>query len=323
MSCIKIVVGGAAFNSSFGAFPDVSTVQKALHLLKDLGVKNIDAAKAYGDCEELLGGAGAGNDFIIDTKVPGGLQPGSATKANIIADVTASLQKLKVDKVDVLYIHAPDPSIPLSETLAGINEVYEMGLFARFGLSNYTPEDVEKVYELCKAHGYVLPSVYQGNYSAVARKPEDVLFPVLRRLGIAFYAYSPLAGGFLTKSKEQVLEGAGRFGDSPFATLYNALYSKPSYLDVLAEWNAIAVMEGCSKAELAYRWVAYNSPLKEEFGDALIFGGNSMAQLEGTVKGLKEGPLSKEACKRIEGVWKRIEHEAPMDNYQTMLELGK
>jgi len=124
-------------------------------------------------------------------------------------------------KVDIFYLHAPDASVPLSDTLAGINEIHKQGVFKRFGLSNYKVEDVQKVYDHCKENNYVLPSAYQGNYSAVARLQETLLFPTLRKLGMAFYAYSPIAGGLLTKTKEQILEGAGRFNkDLPVGQIY-------------------------------------------------------------------------------------------------------
>jgi aflatoxin B1 aldehyde reductase len=217
-------------------------------------------------------------------------------------------------QVDIFYIHAPDSSVPLSETLAGVNEVYKKGLFTRFGLSNYQAADVEAVYAHCREHNYVLPSVYQGNYSAVARKQDTLLFPTLRKLKIAFYAYSPLAGGFLTKSKQQIADGAGRFGDA-LGGMYKDMYAKPAYLEALAEWEAIAQDVGCSKADLAYRWVTYNSPLKPEYGDGIIVGASTLKQLEQTMEGLKAGPLSAEAVKRIDHVWKTVEHEAPLDNY--------
>ena len=61
-----------------------------------------------------------------------------------------------------------------------------LGAFKRFGLSNFPIELVRKVHEHCRSEGYVLPTVYQGNYSAVARKQETILFPGLRELGISF-----------------------------------------------------------------------------------------------------------------------------------------
>ena len=90
-------------------------------------------------------------------------------------------------------MHAPDKDVPVSETCAGINDAYKEGLFQRFGLSNYSAQEVQAVYDACQKEGWVLPTAYQGNYSPVARKQEEILFPTLRKLGMAFYAYSPMA----------------------------------------------------------------------------------------------------------------------------------
>ncbi|OCL05479.1 Aldo/keto reductase [Glonium stellatum] len=318
MASAKLVFGAGLFNSKWQAFPDLESVKAVLQLCKKEGVKEIDTAKVYGESEEMLGAIDAGKDFIISTKVPGGFEEGSATKENIIKDIKSSLQRLKMDKVDILYIHGPDSTIPLAETLSGINEMYKAGCFTRFGLSNYLADEVEAVYEYCKAHGYVLPSVFQGNYSAVARKLETVLFPTLRRLGISFYAYSVLAGGFLTKAKEQIVGGEGRFNDQALGGLYSNMYAKQSYFEALEEWNKIAEDEGCSKAALAYRWAAFNSALKNEYGDAVIVGASSLKQADQTLQALKAGPLSEDACRRIDAMWKTIEHDAPLDNFHAI-----
>ena len=86
---------------------------------------------------------------------------------------------------------------------------------------------------MAKENGFVLPSVYQGNYSAVARKVEDDLFPLFRELGVAFYAYSPTVGGFLAKARQDVESGQGRFGAEFLGGIYHKLYVKKSYLDAL------------------------------------------------------------------------------------------
>lgn len=204
----------------------------------------------------------------------------------------------------------------MEETLRGINDVYKTGFFKRFGLSNYKAEDVQKVYDICKEKGYPLPVVYQGNYSAVARKQETLLFPTLRKLGMSFYAYSPIAGGFLVKTKQQVLDGAGRFDkNTPIGQMYTEMYAKPAYLSALEQWESIAKDEKCSRADLAYRWVKYNSPLDQEHGDAIIIGASKIEQLKETLKSINAGPLSESAVKRIDEVWETIKHEAPLDNY--------
>lgn len=160
-------------------------------------------------------------------------------------------------------------------------------------------------------------STRQGNYNPVARKQEEVLFPTLRKLGISFYAYSPLAGGFLVKTREEIESGkaSNRWEKGTMiGDMYLELYSKPSYLEALAEWDSVAKEEGVTKAELAYRWVKYNSPLKAEQGDGIIFGATRLSQLQETVKTINQGPLSARAVKRIDEVWEKIKHEAPLDN---------
>ena len=165
--------------------------------------------------------------------------------------------------------------------------------------------------------------MYQGNYSAVARKQEDELFPLLRKLGMSFYAYSPIAGGFLTKTKQDIQDKKGRFDSStPLGAMYTTMYSKDSLLDALAEWEEIAKEEGVPKAELAYRWVTYNSPLKPEHGDGIIVGASSFDQLKQTLASCNKGPLSEKACKTIDEIWKKIEHEAPLDNYHSFAAQG-
>jgi aflatoxin B1 aldehyde reductase len=277
-------------------------------------VDTIDVARIYNDAELVVGNSDARERFTIDTKLSGGFGAGSS-KAKTIEDGEKSKTLLKTN-VDILYLHAPDKDVPIEETLEGVNEIYQSGFFKRFGLSNFTAENVQKVHDIAKAKGYVLPTVYQGNYNAFARKQEELLFPTLRKLNISFYAYSPIAGGFLVKTREQLENGTGRWDkNSPFGQMYHSLYSKSTLLDGLDEWHAIAAEEGISPAALAYRWIGYNSPLKPENGDALIFGASKVEQLEDTLQSLQQGPLSENAVKRIDEVWKKVANEAPLDNY--------
>jgi len=170
-----------------GYVPD-EAVPDFFAALKKGNVHTIDTARLYAGSEVRIGNTPGHEDFIIDTKLIGGFAPGTVKKEAIIADSLDSLERVKIKQFDILYIHSPDITIPLEEQLEGINEVYKKGIFKRFGLSNFTAEQVQEVYDLAKSKGYVLPSVFQGNYSPVARHLETLLFPTLRKLGIAFYA---------------------------------------------------------------------------------------------------------------------------------------
>ena len=129
----------------------------------------------------------------------------------------------------------------------------------------------------------------------------------------SFYAYSPLAGGFLVKSKEDIIARKGRLDPStPYGDLYNKRLNKPSYLEALEKWAAAAEQEGTSKAELAYRWVRYNSDLKPEYGDAIIIGASSLEQLEKTLAIIDKGPLSETAVRAIDQIWESVKEEATL-----------
>ncbi len=205
---------------------------------------------------------------------------------------------------------------PLEQPLSGINELLKQGRFKRFGLSNFLPGEVEEVIRVSKENDFVAPTVYQGNYSAVARRQEVEPFPLLRKHGITFNAYSPLAGGFLTKTAKDFEDHIGRFDPvNPIGGRYITLYKKPAYLAALDDWDAISTESGIPKAELANRWVAYNSRLRAENGDGLIIGARNLEQLRKNLAGLKKGPLPDEVVKQIEGVWDQVKGDAGLDNF--------
>ncbi|KAJ1543711.1 hypothetical protein HK405_009100 [Cladochytrium tenue] len=316
---VKIVfgTGGALWNSGT---TDVVTL---LAILTEHGVRELDSAPSYGPSEELIGQRGVvDRGFVVHTKHPGAGAPERSSRQSILDVAATSFRLLGVNQVDTYYLHSPDRKTPIEETLSGIQELYTQGRFKRFGLSNFLPHEVEEVVRVAREKGYVLPTVYQGNYNAVARGQEAELFPILRKHGIAFYAYSPLAGGFLTKSKVQFeagAKGAGRFveGGGYVADLYRELYVKPKLLDALDSWAAISQDAGISRAELAYRWVRYHSALRAEQGDALIVGASTLDQLRETLAGLDKGPLSAEIVRRIDGVWDDVKDEAALDNFNS------
>lgn len=180
---IQTIFGGAQFQRE-GRFADPSTLLKVYDTLERANVCKIDTAHIYGASEDILGQTGGSTRFDIDTKAPGGLVPASVTAQGVQGFAHRSKTLLGVEQVDVYYLHSPDDVVPIEETLAGINEVYKKGWFRRFGLSNFFAEDVQKIYDICEREDYVLPSVYQGDYSAIARKQEEELLPLLRKLGI-------------------------------------------------------------------------------------------------------------------------------------------
>ncbi|KAI0166752.1 aldehyde reductase [Hypoxylon sp. FL1284] len=326
---LTLIYGAATITSGFG-FEKDETVQSMLDAVAELGIKNLDTAYIYGDSEERLGKLSATSRFTVDTKFPGGFafdESITSSKEDVVRIVKESLRRLNSDSVDTLYIHAPDTKIPLEETLAGLNELHQAGAFRQLGLSNYAAEDVEEAVRICQAHGWVAPTVYQGNYNAFAQHVAANLLPTLRRHNIAFRAYSPSAGGFLAKRASELRGGAGTGRWDPrekmVGGLYHALYGSEPLLAALDAWNAAADAEGLAGIAMAYRWVAHHSALDPARGDALLLGARSPEQLRQVVAWIRAGPLSAEAVARIDAIWDGIAPYAPVDNYHSYVKKMK
>jgi aflatoxin B1 aldehyde reductase len=320
---IELIYGVVRIGNS-SIDPEESTDEAALkifELLKKHKINYLDTSRLYGNSETALGLLKAGTDhgFKIGTKWYGGFfDPTSITKERIISDAQDSLSKLGVRKVYAFCLHSPFVDSNIEETLAAINEAYKMDIFEHFGLSNFTPAQVQQVYDVCKAEGFVLPTVYEGLYNPVNRKPEEELIPLLRKLGVAFHAYSPLAGGFLTKTRQDVVKEQGRFAKDQYRGLYREMYNNEPFLEAQDEWGRIAEEEHVTKMELAYRWMCYHSSLKAEFGDGVIIGGR-LEQLEETIESVHRGELSEHAVKKIQELWEKLQPNVKyLHNLQAM-----
>lgn len=207
---------------SFVKYDTPDEVNAFLDTFYKHGGRHLDTSRnyspsAHGSSEPRLGAVGAGSRFNIDTKILG--VPGSGpfhTAQQIKSSIDASVADLKLPdgvKIDIMYLHLPDRDTPLEETCEAMNQAYQEGKFKRFGISNYTADEVERIVAICKDKGYVAPAVYQGQYNPLVRSGEDVLFPVLRKHGIAFYAYSPAAAGVFVGNQKKAQSGS-RFDPS-------------------------------------------------------------------------------------------------------------
>lgn len=202
--------------------------------------------------------------------------------------------------------------------MEAVQKLYLQGSFQRFGISNFTRDQVLSLYNIAKAKGYILPSVYQCNYSLAARHHEAELFPTLRQLGFSIQAYSPMAGGFLAKTPEYIEQGQGSWNpNTPTGKFQRDLFYKPSYMKMLAEFGTLSEKTGISRAGLAYRWVRHHSVLKKSLGDEMIIGASTSDQLANTMQELEGGPLEPWIIQRMEELWEMIKHEESVDNLKS------
>lgn len=295
---------GSSVAKGSSALSTPEGTQAFLDTLKTHGVKEIDTARAYvdGKSEELLGEVRASRQFAVSTKAPG-FSAHSLQYDRILKNSELSHTALKQDKVDIYYIHGPDFATPLEEQCRAFGKLYSEGRFERFGVSNLSPTQVEEVYAICKREGYPLPTVYQGMYNPLSRGPEKDLFPTLRKLDIAFYAFSPAAGGLLAKPIEQILNPAEgtRFKEMP---IFGSMYLKEPFLSKLKMMNELCAKEGISVMEATMRWFMHHSELGSK--DGFILGASSKEQADGTLTACEKGPLPQAVADGWHEVWQAV-----------------
>ncbi len=228
----------------------------AIRRAHELGVTLFDTAEMYGwgDGEELLGRAVAPfrDDVVIATKFGLTRQFGTDSRPEHIRDVVdASLQRLGVDHIDVLYQHRLDPAVPIEEVVGVMAEFVAAGKVKYLGLSEATPEAIRA------AHAVHPISVLQTEYSIFAQDAAP-LFGLLDELGIGFVAYAPLARGFLTGAARPAAE----YQRGDFRTFMDwwAPGNYEANARIVAELSTLATAHGLALAQLALAWTLAQHP---------------------------------------------------------------
>lgn len=224
-----------------------------------------------------------------------------------------SLAALKCAKLDLWYLHAPDRTTPFEETFKAVDELHKEGLFDRFGISNYMSWEVAYVNEICIKNGWVQPTVYQGVYNAIHRTVDTELFPCLRHYGMAFYAFSPLAGGYLTsrytreiaQASEGKIEEGSRFdGKTGQGKSYRMRYWNEQMFAALDVIRAAAKKHELTEAECALRWLMHHSKLEVKSGDKVIIGASGEKHLEQNLLDFEKGQLPEDVVEALDEAWK-------------------
>ena len=201
--------------------------------------------------------------------------------------------------------------------MAGFDAQYRKGKFSKPGLCNHSPEALQEWIEIAEKGGDVKPSVYQGQYNLLSRAYETGLLPLLRKHGIPFYVFAPLAGGFLT-AKVTLSTGAEDLKGTRFEVSDSNIfgmagrywYDKPTFHEAMRKVLQATKASGVESAEAAIRWLLYHSKLDGANGDAVIIGPKSAAQLEQYVKASKAGPLPEALSQQLDVVYDIVKEDA-------------
>lgn len=189
------------FHETIPTRPEMVRIIQAAH---DRGVTFVDTVEVYGphECERILGEAAQGfrDKIVIASKFgfnvdleTGKLAPGLISRPeHIKRAVEGSLRRLRTDRVDLLYQHRVDPTVPIEDVAGAVGELRREGKVLHWGLSEMG------LNTLRRAHAELPVTAVQNEYSMLWRGPEQSVLPTCRELGIGFVAFAPLAYGFLT-----------------------------------------------------------------------------------------------------------------------------
>lgn len=300
---------------TFGSQTDEAGAAAMVDCAMDAGVNFFDTADVYNaGCSESILGKALGSrrsDVIVASKV-GGLAAGAVangrlTRNSITKALEASLRRLQTDYLDVYYLHVPDDSVPLEETLEAMEQLVRQGKVRYPAASNYASWQICRMQWLAEKNGYAPVKVTQAMFSLLARGVEPEYLPMCRQLGVAAIAYNPLAGGLLTgKHPEQGPLPGTRFERNRG---YAGRYWNAANFEAVQQFARIAEAAGRSLVGLALNWLLHHTPV-----DCVVLGASRLEQLQENLKALAESALPADVVAACDQVCAQLHGTMPQYN---------
>jgi aryl-alcohol dehydrogenase-like predicted oxidoreductase len=222
----------------------------------DHGINFLDTAYCYGadgESEKLIAKAigDRRDEYVIATKGgihwgPDGKQCHVATPETLRRECETSLRRLQTDRVDVYYLHAPDPNTPIAETAGAMKELLDAGKTRTIGVSNLNVAQMTEFAAICPI------TVCQPHYNLLQREIEADILPWCRERDISLAVYWPLMKGFLAGKLPRDHVFDPRDGRKKYPMFQGEEWQKnQDFLDLL---RPIAAEAGITLAQLAILW---------------------------------------------------------------------
>ena len=257
-------IGLGCMGMSFGYGPpaDDDEMIGLIRRAVELGVTFFDTAEAYGPYtnETLVGKALAPvrDQVVIATKFGFDLEAGrpqhglDSRPEHIREVVDASLGRLGIETIDLLYQHRVDPDVPIEDVAGTVKELIEEGKVRHFGLSEPGAETIRR------AHAVQPVAAVQSEYSLWWRRPEQEILPVLEELGVGLVPFSPLGKGFLTGTiTESTTFASDDFRNVVPRLSAEARRANQALVDRIGE---IAARKEATPGQIAIAWLLAQKP---------------------------------------------------------------
>ena len=301
---------------TFGDNADNPAAGEMLELFLEAGGNGIDTANGYsgGRSESMLADLlrGRREQVVLATKV--GIPHADADGApplsidGIQRSVASSLRRLRTDHVDLLYLHQPDRTTPIAQTLTAIKSLLDHGQIKAWGVSNFAAWQIADLRHTATDQGVPDPVIAQQVYNVVATRIDDEYAEYARTTGLPTIIYNPLAGGLLTGKHTDHAPDTGRFGTTPLGVMYRNRYWNDTVLDTITELKTLADQAGMPTAELTLRWT-----IAQPAVNAILIGGSRPQNIRANLAAIANGPLPAELSEAVTAISARV--HGPMPDY--------
>ncbi|KAG6951384.1 hypothetical protein JG687_00013645 [Phytophthora cactorum] len=265
------------------------------------GVNFYDTAEryGYGQAEELLGGAiqkgvetgvWAREDLVVSTKLfpgtkgpkQGGPNDEGVGRKHVVEGLKASLRRLQLDYVDVVFCHRFDAFTPIEETVRAMNFVIEQGWAFYWGTSEWLPSQIHEACEIADRLGLIRPIVEQSQYNIFVRsKVEFEFMDLYKKYKLGLTTWSPLAFGTLTGKYSDGKPDGSRFTTPLFQEGSPLADRFAEHVEMAEKLKPIAKELGCSLTQFSIAWTVVNENVS-----TVLLGASRPSQLEENLKAL-------------------------------------
>jgi aryl-alcohol dehydrogenase-like predicted oxidoreductase len=265
---------------TYGGAVDDENAKACVHRALDVGINLIDTANAYatGGAESFLGDVLADvprDSYVLATKLffPMSEEDKGLSAAQVHKQIDASLQRLRVDHVDLYQCHRYDNDVPLEETMGALTEVVRAGKARAIGFSEWSPKQIQAAIDMPDVERFTSS---QPMYNALWRKPEAKVIPLCEANGIGQIVFSPLAQGVLTGKYKpgQAPPADSRAANDEMSGTMGFL-TTDAILEAVQGLHQVAEEAGLTMAQLSLAWV-----LRQQNVSSAIIGASRPSQVD-------------------------------------------
>jgi len=305
-------VSELAFGSwvTYGNQLDVDAARECMAAAWDHGVNFFDNAEVYaaGKSEEIMGATlkklgWPRLRYIVSTKFFWGITDGPNEKNTLnrkylMNAIDGSLARLRLDYVDLVFCHRPDPNTPIEETVWAMHDMIERGKALYWGTSEWSAADIRAAWEIAERHHLRKPVMEQPEYNLFHRsRVEREYARLYDDIGLGLTTWSPLASGLLTGKYRSGVPAGSRGAIPRMKFLVEDLTDRAKN-EAVARLGEVARELGCTTAQLALAWCAANPRVS-----TVITGASRPEQVRENMKAVEIVPkLTPEVMARIDEV---------------------